>query len=54
VREEEGDGRVGRKVEWAGWPLNRKLKKFFSEKIRFLKIPRLWKFVGGDLGGILI
>jgi hypothetical protein len=28
-------------------------EKFFSNKIGFLNLPRLWKFVEGDLGGIL-
>jgi hypothetical protein len=28
-------------------------KKNFRIKIRFLNLPRLWKFVEGDLGGIL-
>jgi hypothetical protein len=36
-----------------GWP-GRKQGKMISElKIRFLNLPRLWKFVEGDLGGIL-
>jgi hypothetical protein len=34
--------------------LARKLKKIsFPIKIEFLNLPRLWKFVEGDLGGIL-
>jgi hypothetical protein len=34
--------------------LTRKLKKIsFLLKIEFLNLPRLWKFVKGDLGGIL-
>jgi hypothetical protein len=28
-------------------------EKLFSNKIGFLNLPRLWKFVEGDLGGIL-
>jgi hypothetical protein len=28
-------------------------ESFFRIKIRFLNIPRLWKFAQGDLGGIL-
>jgi hypothetical protein len=28
-------------------------KRNFQIKIRFLNLPRLWKFVEGDLGGIL-
>jgi hypothetical protein len=36
-----------------GWP-GRKQGKMISElKIGFLNLPRLWKFVEGDLGGIL-
>jgi hypothetical protein len=39
---------VGRKVGRA------EIKKRISElKIGFLNLPRLWKFVEGDLGGIL-
>jgi hypothetical protein len=29
-------------------------ENYFRIKIGFLNIQRLWKFVGGDLGGILI
>jgi hypothetical protein len=53
-------GRCGR---WAGWArgqagcgVNRpkiKKKRNFRIKIGFLNLPRLWKFVEGDLGGIL-
>jgi hypothetical protein len=39
---------VGRKVGWAEIK-----KKKFQIKIGFLNLPRLWKFVEGDLGGIL-
>jgi hypothetical protein len=36
-----------------GWP-GRKQGKMISElKIGFLNLPRLWKFVEEDLGGIL-
>jgi hypothetical protein len=28
-------------------------EKFYSNKIGFLNLPSLWKFVEGDLGGIL-
>jgi hypothetical protein len=48
---------------WAGWARGRagrkvgraesKEKKNFQIKIGFLNLPRLWKFVEGDLGGIL-
>jgi hypothetical protein len=30
-----------------------KIKGISELKIRFLNLPRLWKFVKGDLGGIL-
>jgi hypothetical protein len=52
-------GRHGRWVGWArgqagcgvGWAEN---KKMISElKIGFLNLPRVWKFVEGDLGEIL-
>jgi hypothetical protein len=34
--------------------MGRNLKKIpFQIKIKFLNIPRLWKFAQGDLGGIL-
>jgi hypothetical protein len=34
--------------------MGRNLKKIpFRIKIKFLNIPRLWKFAQGDLGGIL-
>jgi hypothetical protein len=58
VKEEKG-GRwawVSQKAEWGGWLLGRlgwKLKKSFQNKIRFLNLPRLWKFAQGDLRGIL-
>jgi hypothetical protein len=40
---------VGRKVGRA-----ESEEKWISElKIRFLNLPRLWKFAQGDLGGIL-
>jgi hypothetical protein len=49
-------GPVGQKAGWAGWPLSRlgqKLKEIhFGIKIESLNITRLWKFVGGDIGGI--
>jgi hypothetical protein len=35
--------------------MGRNLRRIISEYIlNFLNIQRLWKFVGGDLGGILI
>jgi hypothetical protein len=52
---------TARPVGWRGqrpngpqdWP-GRKQGKMISElKIGFLNLPRLWKFVEGDLGGIL-
>jgi hypothetical protein len=42
-------GRVGRKVGRA----ESKEKEFLNKKIGFLNLSRLWKFVEGDLGGIL-
>jgi hypothetical protein len=42
-------GRVGRKVRRA----EIKKKRISELKIRFLNLPRLWKFVEEDLGGIL-
>jgi hypothetical protein len=36
-----------------GWPGQKQGKKNFRIKIGFLNLPRLWKFVEGDLGGIL-
>jgi hypothetical protein len=47
VKEEEGGwrGRVGQKVEWAGWLLGRLgrklIKNSFEIKIGFLNLPRL-------------
>jgi hypothetical protein len=59
----DGFGLRGRCGQWAGWArgrVGRKVgradirKKEISElKIGFLNLPRLWKFVEGDLGGIL-
>jgi hypothetical protein len=53
-------GRRGRWAGWArgqtgcrvGWAKNQE-KKNFRVKIGFLNLPRLCKFVEGDLGGIL-
>jgi hypothetical protein len=59
VREDEGQvGCMGRKLNrpmggWADWAeIWRKI--LFGIKIGFLNISMLWKFVQGDLGGILI
>jgi hypothetical protein len=42
------------KVEWAAWLAGPKArKKNFRIKIGFLNLPRIWKFVEGDFGGIL-
>jgi hypothetical protein len=41
--------RVGRKVGRA----EIKKKRIFELKTGFLNLPRLWKFIEGDLGGIL-
>jgi hypothetical protein len=55
-------GLQGRRGWWAGWARGRtaarlagpKERKMISKlKIGFLNLPRLWKFVEGDLGGIL-
>jgi hypothetical protein len=49
-KEEKGrGGPSGRKAKWAGWLAGTKYEGF-----GLLNIPRLWKFVQGDLGGILI
>jgi hypothetical protein len=42
-------GQVGRKVGRA--EINR--KRICELKIGFLNLPRVWRFVEGDLGGIL-
>jgi hypothetical protein len=47
-------GRAGPEVERAAWVAKPKArKKNFRIKIGFLNLPKLWKFVEGDLGGIL-
>jgi hypothetical protein len=53
-------GQRGQRVGWARGRVGRKVgraenkKKGISElKIGFLNLSRLWKFVEGDLGGIL-
>jgi hypothetical protein len=44
-------GPESKRVARLAWP---KARKMISElKIGFLNLPRLWKFVEGDLGGIL-
>jgi hypothetical protein len=59
LEEEMAFGKYAKAAQagWSGWPLGRlgrKQGKMISElKIRFLNLPRLWKFVEGDLGGIL-
>jgi hypothetical protein len=54
-----GDGTVGglagpeaKRTAGSAGPKIRK-KRNFRIKIRFLNLSRLWKFVEGDLGGIL-
>jgi hypothetical protein len=46
-----------KEVEWAGWllgPIGPEAEKNpFGIKIGFLNLLRLWKFIQGDLGGIL-
>jgi hypothetical protein len=55
-RPKQTSGGVG---PWLGWKIREEAgpkirKKGISEiKIRFLNLPRLWKFVEEDLGGIL-
>jgi hypothetical protein len=56
--EEEEEGRVGQRPDglagcWADWAKSRR-KFHFVIKIGFLNIVRLWKFVQGDLGWILM
>jgi hypothetical protein len=60
-----GNGRLERKKKGCGWAKSldgsagcwaswaESEENSFPNKIWFLNIPRLWKFVGGDLGGIL-
>jgi hypothetical protein len=54
-REERGQwGRLGQRPSGPQGRPGRKQRKRISElKIRFLNLPRLWKFAQGDLGGIL-
>jgi hypothetical protein len=42
-------GPAGRWADWA----ESEGKILFRIKIGFLNLPRLWKFVAGDLGGVL-
>jgi hypothetical protein len=46
---------AGLKAEWAAWSARLKARKknFRIKNWIFLNLPRLWKFVEGDLGGIL-
>jgi hypothetical protein len=47
-------GRARPEAEWAARSAGPKSRKRISElKIGFLNLPRLWKLVEGDLGGIL-
>jgi hypothetical protein len=47
-------GLAGPEAERAAGSAGPKARKIISElKIGFLNLPRLWKFVEGDLGGIL-
>jgi hypothetical protein len=55
-------GLLGQRSQWAGWAERlggpqgwpgRNQKRISELKIGFLNLPRLWKFVEGDLGGIL-
>jgi hypothetical protein len=50
----EASGIAGPEAEWAARSAGPKSRKRISElKIGFLNLPRLWKYVEGDLGGIL-
>jgi hypothetical protein len=59
----DGFGLWGQHGQWASWARGRvgrkvsraeiKKKNFRIKKLDFLNLPRLWKFVEGDLGGIL-
>jgi hypothetical protein len=55
LRERRGQRELaGLKAEWAARSAGPKERKRISKlKIGFLNLPRLWKFVEGDLGGIL-
>jgi hypothetical protein len=47
-------GLAGPEAEWAAWSAGPKSRKRILElKIGFLNLPRVWKFLEGDLGGIL-
>jgi hypothetical protein len=48
-------GLAGPEAKWAAGSAGRKIRKKrnFQIKNGFLNLPRLWKFVEGDLGGIL-
>jgi hypothetical protein len=48
-------GLAGPEAKWAAGSAGPKIRKKrnFRFKIGFLNLPRLWKFVEGDLGGIL-
>jgi hypothetical protein len=48
-------GLAGPEAERAVGSAEPKARKIISKlKIGFLNLPRLWKFIEGDLGGILI
>jgi hypothetical protein len=49
VRPAGPKGRTGQRGYWA----EIKRENLFRIKIRYLNLPRLWKFVQGDFGGIL-
>jgi hypothetical protein len=48
-----GLGRRQPGKEWADWAEIRR-ENLFGIKIEFFNLPTLWKFIQGDLGGILM
>jgi hypothetical protein len=54
LRGRRGGGLAGPEAERAaGWTEPKARRRISELKIGFLNLPRLWKFVEGDLGGIL-
>jgi hypothetical protein len=46
-------GQRGQQPGWAKGRVGRKVGRAECKEREFLNLPRLWKFVEGDLGGIL-